>query len=320
MKTLLTAPSKTFIIGEYLATQGGTAMIAATLPRFELHVETRNDSKAQGIWKGIAATSPAGRLLERHAEELGQFDITFSDPHNGQGGLGASSAQYALLLYMWLMFCKNKKGKDIPRLAFAYLEEYLVDAWSGEGMRPSGADMLAQISGGIAIVSTSTQTIYSLEWPFSNLDFTLFRTGRKIATHEHLKTVGIIPKGILQEIADVTVKGLQEKSESLFLAGVKSYGETLAQFGLLSAQSANTIKTIYTWPEVLATKGCGAMGDDIILIVHRSNVSEALKVKASSLGLTPIADAKSLSLGIVSRDFTETGIENEDKQEKEVRV
>ncbi len=299
MKTVLTAPSKTFLVGEYLATQGGTALIATTLPRFELHIEPKVETTPKVI--GIGEYSPANRFLARHRADLSKYDLEFRDPHKGQGGLGASSAQYALLLYAWLTLCKKKK--EIPRLAFSYLEEYINDSWSGTGVRPSGTDMLAQIVGGIAIISTSAQTIYSLSWPFTNLDFTLFRTGRKIATHEHLKNVGLVPKGILQEIADISVKGLSEKSESLFLAGVKCYGETLAQFGLLSADSSQTIKTLYTWPETLAAKGCGAMGDDVILIVHRPEVSENLKTKAVSIGLEPIADSKSLSVGIVSREF-----------------
>ncbi len=299
MKKLFSVPSKTFLIGEYLATQGGTALIANTTPRFKLSLETKIGPAP--LHQGIAETSPAGRFLYRYQADFAKFDLEFSDPHDGKGGLGASSAQYALLLYIYLSVVKAKK--DVPGLAFSFLEEYISDSWSGVGIRPSGADMLAQIIGGLAVVATSTHCLFSLKWPFANLDFSLFRTGHKLATHEHLKNVGLIPKGILQEIADITIKGLKENNESIFLAGIKSYGETLAQFKLLADSSAALIKNIYAWPETLAAKGCGAMGADIILVVHRATSADAIKNKAAQIGLTFVSDAKSLSPGIQMQDI-----------------
>jgi hypothetical protein len=292
----LSAPSKTFLIGEYLATQGGTALIANTSPRFELMVATGVGSE------GISSTSPAGKFFKRHEADFANYYVKFEDPHAGTGGLGASSAQYALLLYFWLSHIKNKK--DISRQAFSHLQEYISDSWSGVGMRPSGADMLAQIGGGLSVVTTSTECMVSYKWPFENLVFSLFRTGRKLATHLHLQDVELVPKGILQEIADVTVKGLQEANESIFLAGIKSYGETLAQFGFLDGESAKSIKMIYSWPEALAAKGCGAMGADVIMIIHRPEHSNYISNKAHELGLSLVASSNTLTEGIEIRDNT----------------
>lgn len=302
MKFVLSAPSKTFLIGEYLATQGGTAIIAATTPRFQLEVS----SGKTGI-SGISPICPAGKFLDRHSGDFADLEIKFQDPHSGAGGLGASSAQYALLLYFWIHVIKGKK--DISRQAFNHLEEYIGDSWSGVGMKPSGADMVAQITGDVSVVNPSTHTVYSTKWPFEKLAFSLFRTGRKVATHLHLQNVSLVPKGILQEIADVTVKGLQEKSETIFLAGVKTYGETLAQFGFLDNESAKTIKAIYTWPETLAVKGCGAMGADIIMIVHRNEMTDTIICKAKELNLDFVAGNQNVSPGIVVQKIAEKTLE-----------
>lgn len=287
----LSAPSKTFLIGEYLATQGGTAVVALTTPRFGLEVQSGN-----GEVSGITNSCPAGKLLVRYKSDFSKYQLRFLDPHLGAGGLGASSAQYALVLYFWIHVIKGKK--DVSRQAFDLLENYIADSWSGIGMKPSGADMLAQIAGDLSVVTPSTQTIYTLKWPFEDLSFSLFRTGRKIATHLHLQNVNLVPKGILQEIADVTVKSLQDKNQNVFLAGVKSYGETLAQFGFLDVESAKTVKLIYSWPETLAVKGCGAMGADILMIVNKKENNEKIKEKSSELGLSFVAGSENLSPGI----------------------
>ncbi|OQW53644.1 MAG: hypothetical protein A4S09_07000 [Proteobacteria bacterium SG_bin7] len=287
----LSAPSKTFLIGEYLATQGGTAIIALTSPHFDLEVHPGN-----GEVTGITNTSPAGKFLARHKNDFDKYRLNFLDPHLGTGGLGASSAQYSLVLYFWLSVIKGRK--DISRQAFDLLDEYMTDSWSGIGTKPSGADMLAQIVGEISVVTPSTKNIYTLKWLFSDLSFSLFRTGRKVATHLHLQNVNLIPKGILQEIVDVTVKALQDKNESVFLAGIKSYGETLAQFGFLDKESEKAIKLIYSWPEALAVKGCGAMGADILMIVHRKKNSVRIREKSKKLGLSFVANEENLSPGI----------------------
>ncbi len=287
----LSAPSKTFLIGEYLATQGGTAVVALTTPRFDLEICPGN-----GEVSGITKTCPAGKFLARHKNDFAKFRLNFLDPHQGAGGLGASSAQYALILYFWIHVIKGKK--DVSRQAFDLLTEYIADSWSGIGMKPSGADMLAQIAGEISVVTPSTQTVYTFKWPFEDLSFSLFRTGRKVATHLHLQNVNLVPKGILQEIADVTVNALQNRNQTIFLAGIKSYGETLAQFGFLDNDSAKTIKLVYTWPETLAVKGCGAMGADIIMIVHRKENNSQIREKSVELGLSFVAGSENLSPGI----------------------
>src|SRR3990167_4806167 len=77
-------PAKTFLLGEYVALQGGPAMILTTTPCFEVGV---GDLEIQAIHPD----SPAG-LCWRDSGIPGE--LFWYDPYEGIGGLGASSAAF----------------------------------------------------------------------------------------------------------------------------------------------------------------------------------------------------------------------------------
>lgn len=304
----ISVPSKTFLLGEYLATQGGTAVIANTNPRFVLEVSI--DKALPSNLIGISETSPAGKFYLRHKEAFKNISLNFTDPHNGKGGLGASSAQYALLISLFDALKKSrikaietdiKKyfSKFDPIIGFQYLDEYISDSWNNEGLRPSGTDMIAQLSGQIAVVSTNTSCLSSHTWDFKNLSFILVRTGAKLATHEHLKTVGAIPASLLQRVCNRAIESLETINEKTFLVSVKAYAENLKHIGILAEHSDNLLKQICSNKNVLAAKGCGAMGADILLILFAPENKTNIVDHISSLNLEIIADNKSLTSGLM---------------------
>ncbi|MCJ8276001.1 MAG: hypothetical protein HRT44_09755, partial [Bdellovibrionales bacterium] len=78
-------PSKTFVLGEYLAINGTASLIMTTEPSFI--VKVIDDSLY-----GYHPDSPAGQLRK----ELNHSSVGFSflDPHEGRGGFGRSTAEY----------------------------------------------------------------------------------------------------------------------------------------------------------------------------------------------------------------------------------
>ncbi len=94
MKWLI--PAKTFLLGEYAALAGQSAVLLTTSPCFELSL-----SKEAGL-HGIHPDSPAGRWWKENAQS--EVGLQWHDPYQGCGGLGASSAQFlgAYLASMYL--------------------------------------------------------------------------------------------------------------------------------------------------------------------------------------------------------------------------
>ena len=93
-------PGKTFLFGEYLATQGGSSLIFTSSPCFEF-VITENNSAIQGIFP-FHADSPVGQLYTPNQDILKNRKFTLNNPYQ-RGGLGASTAEY-LGLYQYLLY------------------------------------------------------------------------------------------------------------------------------------------------------------------------------------------------------------------------
>ncbi len=121
-------PAKTFLVGEYVATQKGPAIILLTTSCFELSLIPENKLE------GIHPDSPAGFWWRKQNHHQG---LHWYDPYK-KGGLGASSAQFvgAFLADHYL------KGKEInPR---SLLDNYYSLTHLKLGTPPSGYDVLAQ--------------------------------------------------------------------------------------------------------------------------------------------------------------------------------
>jgi mevalonate kinase len=252
MKWLI--PAKTFLLGEYVALLGGSAVIVTTQPCFEI----RTSNLEHGL-TNIHPDSPAGKWWSSVDRE--GVNLVWHDPYNGLGGLGASSAQFVGVFRAW---------HDLKQKAFTQqdlLTAYQQYAWDGTGQCPSGYDVLAQALHGCVVIDKDLAPI-SYPWKFADLAFILIHTGHKLATHQHLSTLELSSKlHELNEIADLGLKAFTEYDADQLIFAVNAYHRALLQMNLVAEHSQKIITQLQQDQDVLAIKGCGAMGADIICVL-----------------------------------------------------
>lgn len=311
---VLSAPGKTFFLGEYLALDGGPSIVVSTRPRFVLRAEPRfNPSEKPTL--PFNEMSPAGRYFERHKSDLSKWRLSFEDPHAGRGGLGASSAQWALLCALHRDW-KWMEGKNFPWNAL--LAEYRACAWNGEGTPPSGADVISQLSGGLTYIKSGQEDksdvtldvklndvtlVRGLSWAFPTMAFTLFRTGKKLATHEHLKTTTLAPYGVLRTIVLDAEKAFMSGDENRVAEAVRGYAHVLREAGLTADSTEGLLVKMRERTDLFwAVKGCGAMGADVILALHSADRFDDVEGWAREQGLETCGSLKELTHGLEVAD------------------
>ncbi len=268
MKLQLTAPGKTFLLGEYAALQGGPSLVLTSAPCFELSVQQKPTGRPV-IFEHIPQESPAGHYLLQHAEIFKGYHLIFHDPYHGLGGFGASSAQFLLVAAL-------KKLLDISSIKITYsaqalLNEYWPFAWNGEGIKPSGADLIAQAQGGISYFYQEQQRLKTLSWPFPEIDYYLIHTGHKVATHQHLKELTSLTTHQLSDIVFAGLQHLQTQNADGFINSINQYAQVLQKLDLVLNKTTELLQIITQRPEVLAAKGCGALGADVILVLVKTS-------------------------------------------------
>lgn len=270
MSVIFEVPGKTFLAGEYLALHGGPALVFLSQPYFKTFADA-----GSGQLQGIHSQSPAGLFVAQHREFFAQYNILFEDPYQGLGGLGASTAQFLGVYSLWLY--RQNEHQDMESL-FDYkhlLKTYQDIAWSGEGIAPSGADLIGQLKGSFTIFDKSQGLISVSSWPFADLQFALIRTGNKVATHEHLQKLGEFDSSGLAKSFDQIRGAFSNQDSAQFVTGIKSYAKELQRLGFVCDQTRNLLSEISQVPGVTAVKGCGALGADIVLaICQRGSLSE----------------------------------------------
>lgn len=271
-------PAKTFLVGEYAALAGLGALILTTSPCFELSL-----TDEQGL-HGIHPDSPAGRWWLRHGDK--RLGLRWTDPYAAIGGLGASSAQF--LGAYWASAFPNPSNQD---LLDAYFE--VIDI--GNGVKPSGYDVLAQsLRGCVYIHCRSAQQVYDV-WPFQDVAFVLLHTGQKLATHLHLKNMDV-PLDVLQLSAIVcdAKRACDEGDGDVLVQAVKAYHQKLCEMRLVTEETRKKVEDLQAMPDVLAAKGCGAMGADVLLLLVPMARLAMIKERLESLNWRVLATSEDL--------------------------
>lgn len=281
---VLSAPGKTFFVGEYLALVGGPSILVATKPRFQLSATPSANTESP-----FAPLSPAGKFLTRHKRDLENYQIHFEDPHSGAGGLGASSAQFAMLYA--LKFGLSKDWASI-------LEEYRQCAWSGEGAAPSGADVVAQIHGGLTWFEGREFSARELSWDFPSLSYSLIHTKTKLATHEHLKKHQPAPQEAMRDCVQQATRAFETRDEKVLIESVTRYATALKESGRTAEHTSILLNKLNREPWVLAAKGCGAMGSDVILVLHDLAGAKLTESWAASEGLPICGGLDAMDTGL----------------------
>lgn len=251
-------PAKTFLLGEYAAVAGASAIILTTNPCFELTLT--EDSRLEGIHPD----SPAGQWWT-HQRRL-THGLAWCDPYRGKGGLGASSAQF-LATYLASCYLLNMTANSK-----AMLNAYYQAAWRGDGLRPSGYDLLAQSQSRCVYINRQQNIIKSYDWPFKDISFLLVHSGQKLATHYHLQRMSL-PNAIdqLSAIAEQAHQAFEQIDSDSLLNAVNAYQELLMELKLVAPHSMKYLQAFKAQPDILAAKGCGALGADVLLLIIPTN-------------------------------------------------
>ena len=245
-------PSKTFLLGEYAVLVGAPALMLCHEPFFE-------GAATGSEFFTPHPNSPTAKLSSK---------FYFRDPHWGRGGFGASGAEFITAFSL-----TEPQNKDFAQRAWKKFK-----ALSGKG---SGADILAQASSinrsSLFFLDLTTLSVEKIPSKLG-LTISLFHTGKKLNTHEHLQQLPKIPvekfKGLVIDAKQALLSG----DSHLFVKSIREYGIELEKLGLLAAHSKEILKKFGT--NVLAAKGCGAMGSDVVLVVHREELAGMGDMKA----------------------------------------
>lgn len=284
----LSVPSKSFFLGEYLALVGGRTLLAATLPRFEMRV-----LPGSGAVRGIEPTSPAGLLISAHSAAFGAVDVEFFDPHAGAGGWGASAAQFLMCFAALERIGENGADMRPAPIEIEHVLSVYVDvAWDGHGYSPSGADIIAQLEGGIVEFSREVRVVHRHEWPFDDLEFFFVPTGNKVATHEHLRDLRRVDVTGFSAHAESACAALVSRDSARFVGAMRGYADELERQALVHPDTAAILQRLDALPGVLARKGCGALGADVVVAIVRSDSAKAIAATIASEIAEPVGRAQ----------------------------
>lgn len=297
MSTVLgSVPGKVFLLGEYAVLAGLPALVVTVGPRFELR-------QGEIVPSQFHPQSPVAQLISeiQNSTLINEMKSwSFHDPLQGSGGFGASTAQFALYYF-----------KTAPNLGW---EVSWKGAWSKyreltgaaqSPLSPSGADLIAQWSGGVTLFRPQEQKLEEMSGylDFSNL--LIFsatdQVGRKVATHDHLKSIPSVSvfEEVLRAPLEVGLEGLRKESPDQMGSAMNSYAEALESLGLEAALTRKDRHALRQLPGVLGVKGAGAMQADAILVwVKDSQSIEKVKELAASRSLRFVGNGNQKQAGI----------------------
>ncbi len=289
MTIRLSAPSKTFLIGEYAVLSGGPALVLNTEPRFSF-TATRGENGVSGIPEG----SPAAKWLAQNSSLVANWKIEFSDPHAGRGGFGASSAQF-LFVHAFTTFIQSSVRSAAAGYGTRKLWNDFQTLTAGQA---SGADVLAQTVGRVAEIDIGAVEASATAWPYPDLSFVILRTDQKVQTHQHLAELDREPLQSLMGPAHACVENFGVESAEKFLQHARVFARELIELGL---QGPSTLALLNTFKEqswCKLAKGCGALGADTVLVMF-ATADEALALEfLRGQGFDIVATSANLSAGL----------------------
>ena len=97
----------------------------------------------------------------------------------------------------------------------------------------------------------------------------LLHTGRKLATHSHLKQLhDLSSMAGLEDLAGFGYNAIQNGDRSAFLHMIHRAAQQLRERGLVAPWTGHLLASLQQQPFTLAAKGCGAMGADVLLLCY----------------------------------------------------
>ena len=320
-------PGKIFLWGEYGILAGLPAWVLAVGPRFRATWgEPSPDSSA---W-AAHPESPLGRLLSRLEVTSSEWSLrvsefrrsfVFQDAHSGLGGFGGSTAEFILGAYA--LGLVSESPASIEELWRIYRDLHSADA-----VLPSGADLVAQASGGCVKVRIqgADQGLGEMEREtvspaLAGSCFRLYSAsgipGRKVATHRHLPELrdrgffgvdSLLVRALkpwLDSVAQA-MKSASLGSPQELGALIDGIADALHGLGLEHPSTHLERKKLRSLPGVFGVKGLGALQADALLVLcnPEPSVQNRVDAEALGLGLRPVALPVSSEPGLKAEDPT----------------
>lgn len=280
-----TLPGKTFLVGEYAVLAGGSCLGLATRPSFSMNLK--------GSKQTFHANSPAGLYLSKN--NLIHFEHEFINPY-GVGGFGASTAEFIFSYFS--NFEASKKLEDIFKAYISLFDDR-------PEQKPSGADLVTQLIGGISHIDLSgyQPKVEKLNWNFKDLDFLIYSTGLKVKTHEHLANLDRLTCESLVKPCSEVIQAFKTNDSQVFKEALASWSKNLEQLGFIVPEILQLKSRLEAEiPEILV-KPCGALGADVIVVLTSKEQKQSVlaKIEQTHLpGLTFHADSSHLINGPLS--------------------
>jgi mevalonate kinase len=294
---------KVFVLGEYAVLGGLPALVACVAPRFS---GSLRETMVEGA--GCHPDSPAGRLLRWAREDRGvRYSFHFEDPYRS-GGFGASTAQFAVA------YAAGARRLGLSR-DWRSVWQFYRDLTGTEGMAPSGADLAAQLRGGVILFNPALLSYADVWDKFDWSRLLVFapnaRPDRKVVTHIHLKeffagNIKVDRPRLLSRLAASLIKGLtaiEQKNVYGLGAVMNRYADTLAENGLEARATFEDRQALRAAPGVCGVKGSGAMQADVMLALIAPGADPEPVVRlAQARGLKLICRGLTWQTGITSRN------------------
>jgi len=285
-------PSKTFLAGEYNVLFGGQAIILCTKPYFHISLEPKTNAKQSSSFH---PKSPAAKYLLDNKEIFDGHIVTVHDPHNKKGGFGASGAHF-LGVFLLNQLLKDSEF-DINKVDQKKLLDTFWNYYPDGQTKPSGADIIAQLNGFISCFSTKDCNVEKLAWNFKDIGFYVFPTYNKVDTHSHVSNISIdYDNSINQTVINIS-KAIKDSNSSNLIKYLNEFKEYQINKGLVAKESFDMLKTLDAAPGVLFSKGCGALGADVILVIVDKNFDKEFKSLAQINNFNLIASEKDITYG-----------------------
>ena len=254
-KWTLSYPSKTFLIGEYAVLYGTPAVLINTNPSFQFHVQ--QDSLSPFL--PFNEDSPAYVFSERNKNIFSNVSIETQDPHQGQGGFGLSSAEFNCVYDIFLK--RNHFQQSLSQIWNIYRSL----------SKGSGADIISQRVKGLCVFHPKPFQAQSLRWPFCDLSFALIRAGERHKTFEHLENLNLKAFPLLTKMSLRAVESVYSAREDIFIDCLIQYSEILDQLSLMADRTYRLIQEFKKNKDILCSKGCGAMGAEVMAVFFKKN-------------------------------------------------
>ena len=252
-KWILSYPSKTFLIGEYAVLHGAPAVLVNTFPQFKFHIDSQKHPQVCPFHED----SPAYFFMEKNKEVFLDISISVQDPYQGRGGFGLSSAEFNCVYDLFLKK-KNLKGQM----------DQIWKIYKGLS-KGSGADVISQRIKGVCLFQPDPFRVESVQWPFYDLSFALIRVGEKHKTSAHLDNLNFKAFPLLTELSMKAVESMRSFRADVFIDCLAEYGEVLDQLKLVSENTFRIIQKLRQNKDILCSKGCGAMGAEIMAVFFK---------------------------------------------------